>query len=182
MHLHEHYEFLCFVKCLNFVDMRKLFFQQWFINISERYPSWNIYAVYRFQGDYPAHSGIQHTFEFPHGEMELCNSFCQINVSNIHIKWHPQIEPGLFLYRIRFSWFEVKITVPTHHKFFVRGQRERYPPMVGLELVRCINCRKVSPSCCSLAKTHCSSLPEYLIFAAGLLSFCTVSRGVNPQL
>ena len=87
-----------------------------------------------------------------------------------------------FLYRIRISWFEVKMTSPTHHKFFVRGQRERYPPMVGLELVRCINWRKVSPSCCSLAKTHCSSLPEYLIFAAGSLSFCTVSRGVNPQL
>ena len=87
-----------------------------------------------------------------------------------------------FLYRIRISWFEVKMTSPTHHKFFVRGQRERYLSLVGLELVRCINCRKVSPSCCSLAKTHCSSLPEYLIFAAGSLSFCTVSRGVNPQL
>ena len=74
------------------------------------------------------------------------------------------------------------MTSPTHHKFFVRGQRERYLSLVGLELVRCINCRKVSPSCCSLAKTHCSSLPEYLIFAAGSLSFCTVSRGVNPQL
>ena len=154
-----------------------------FLNdIEIEYPPWYIYAVYRFQEDYPTHSGIQHTFEFPHGEMELCNSFCQINVSNIHIKWHPQIEPGLFCTELEFHDLKWRLLPQLTISFLFGGQRERYPPMVGLELVRCINCRKVSPSCCSLAKTHCSSLPEYLIFAAGLLSFCTVSRGVNPQL